>query len=111
MTILKTTELYNFKWVNLVVCEFYLNKPVKKNFDGKRSNKITALGTNQDYLKLTSKSRIFHCQSPRTNSVRSHRSPLRNISSLEAAQSVKESVAFGDDPFGPHSFVRVSLQC
>lgn len=78
---LKTTDLYNFKWVNVVVCEFYLNKAVKKIFDGKGSNKITALRTNQDYLRLTSESRIFHCRSPRTNSVRSPGAPLRNVPS------------------------------
>ena len=49
---LNTTDLYNFKWVHVVVCEFYLDKAVKKIFDGKGSNKITALRTNQDYLRL-----------------------------------------------------------
>lgn len=71
----------HFQWVNYTVCEFYLNKAVKKIFDGKGSNKITALRTNQDYLRLTSESRIFHCRSPRTNSVRSPGAPLRNVPS------------------------------
>lgn len=47
MNILKTSDLYNFKWVNFVVCEFYFSKAVK-TFDGKRSNEITALRANQD---------------------------------------------------------------
>ena len=90
---LNTTDLYNFKWVHVVVCEFYLNKAVKKIFDGKGSNKITALRTNQDYLRLTSESRIFHCRSPRTNSVRSPSAPLRNVLIFAGSSSACQGVS------------------
>lgn len=44
---------YNFIWGSSVVCKVNFSKAVRKISDGKRSNGITALSGNQDYLRQT----------------------------------------------------------